>query len=191
MIKSLYLCKPLLKHNSRVFEIKHSHRFRVYSPWRTWWVSSVTRRVVSVWREGLCRQAVKCRSSPLPAVRSPVIAVFVTKCSVVSRFIHREGHDECPPSRWEWYLYDGRVCVDRQSSVDPLPSRLWDPQLSLSLLLSTLLFPGSFTVKDMMSVLRHEESGICMTGGFVSTGSQVSILSPPGCEIPSCRCLCY
>ena len=38
-----------------------------------------------------------------------------------------------------------------------------------------------------MSVLRHEESGICMTGGFVSTGSQVSILSPPGCEIPSCH----
>ena len=29
-----------------------------------------------------------------------------------------------------------------------------------------------------MSILRHEDSGICMTGGFASTGSQVSILSP-------------
>ncbi len=40
----------------------------------------------------------------------------------------------------------------------------------------------------MMSVLRNEESGICRvgrSGGSVSTGSQVSVLYPPGSGTPS------
>ena len=32
----------------------------------------------------------------------------------------------------------------------------------------------------MFEVLRHKESGICMTGGFLSAGSQVSTLPVPG-----------
>ncbi len=36
----------------------------------------------------------------------------------------------------------------------------------------------------MMTILRHDESGICMTGGFVSAGSQVSILAPPTSPAP-------
>ncbi|XP_064456344.1 secernin-2-like isoform X2 [Ornithodoros turicata] len=46
-------------------------------------------------------------------------------------------------------------------------------------LLENLSASGSFNAKDMISVLRDEESGICMPyGAFVSTGSQVSVLSP-------------
>ena len=32
---------------------------------------------------------------------------------------------------------------------------------------------GTFSAADMMRILRDEDSGICMTGGFLSTGSQV------------------
>eukprot|EP00993_Chasmostoma_nieuportense_P001119 NODE_2027_length_1300_cov_88.817562_g1929_i0.p1 GENE.NODE_2027_length_1300_cov_88.817562_g1929_i0~~NODE_2027_length_1300_cov_88.817562_g1929_i0.p1 ORF type:complete len:407 (+),score=109.29 NODE_2027_length_1300_cov_88.817562_g1929_i0:44-1222(+) len=35
---------------------------------------------------------------------------------------------------------------------------------------------GSFALSDMMSVLRDEDSGICMTGSFTTTGSQISLL---------------
>ena len=36
----------------------------------------------------------------------------------------------------------------------------------------------------MMNILRHSESGICMTGGFVSAGSQVSVLPPKDSGAP-------
>ncbi|ELT93402.1 hypothetical protein CAPTEDRAFT_228449 [Capitella teleta] len=43
-----------------------------------------------------------------------------------------------------------------------------------------------FSAESMMKILRDERSGICMEGGgFTSTGSQVSVLSPngaPGCH---------
>ena len=43
----------------------------------------------------------------------------------------------------------------------------------------------------MFTILRDEESGICMTdGSFLSTGSQVSVLTPPSssaCPTPSCH----
>ena len=49
------------------------------------------------------------------------------------------------------------------------------------------IFEGKFKVQDMLSILRHENSGICMTGGFLTTGSQVSVLTPDGCNSPSCH----
>ncbi|XP_026275808.1 secernin-2 isoform X2 [Frankliniella occidentalis] len=46
-----------------------------------------------------------------------------------------------------------------------------------------------FTIHDMLSILRNERAGICMSynGSFVSTGSQVSVLSPPENPKPSCH----
>jgi secernin len=44
---------------------------------------------------------------------------------------------------------------------------------------------GKFGMNDMIKILRDEDSGICMTGGYTSTGSQVSVIqtgtstSPP------------
>ena len=46
------------------------------------------------------------------------------------------------------------------------------------------LFTGNFKVQDMMNILRHSESGICMTGSFVSAGSQVSVLPPKSSAAP-------
>nr|KAG5689042.1 hypothetical protein BaRGS_006438 [Batillaria attramentaria] len=47
-------------------------------------------------------------------------------------------------------------------------------------MLRELSSSGEFGVRDMFKILRDEESGICMTdGSFVSTGSQVSVLTPP------------
>jgi len=50
---------------------------------------------------------------------------------------------------------------------------------------------GQFSACDMFTILRDEESGICMTdGSFLSTGSQVSVLTPPSssaCPTPSCH----
>ena len=37
------------------------------------------------------------------------------------------------------------------------------------------LLIGKFETKNMFEILRHEESGICMDGSFVSAGSQVSL----------------
>jgi secernin len=49
-------------------------------------------------------------------------------------------------------------------------------------LLEDLTKNGNFSVFDMISILRNEQSGICMideTGhGYTSTGSQVSVLTP-------------
>ncbi len=45
-------------------------------------------------------------------------------------------------------------------------------------------FSGQFDQEDMFRVLRHEDSGICMSGSFASTGSQVSVLPPPGSDQP-------
>lgn len=43
--------------------------------------------------------------------------------------------------------------------------------------LAKLSGPGkSFTWRDMATILRDTDSGICMTGGFESTGSQISVL---------------
>jgi len=39
---------------------------------------------------------------------------------------------------------------------------------------------GSITPELMMGILRHQESGICMHGGFETTASMVSQLSPGG-----------
>ncbi|XP_013385241.1 secernin-3 [Lingula anatina] len=48
---------------------------------------------------------------------------------------------------------------------------------------------GTFNIVNMMTILRDERSGICMgTGaGFVSAGSQVSFLPPPGSPLPACH----
>ena len=46
---------------------------------------------------------------------------------------------------------------------------------------------GQFGVKDMMKILRDEDSGICMTGSFCSNGSQVSRIPPPGSPVPACH----
>ncbi|XP_025095928.1 secernin-2-like isoform X3 [Pomacea canaliculata] len=55
-------------------------------------------------------------------------------------------------------------------------------------MLKDLSASGKFGVRDMFKILRDEESGICMTdGGFVSTGSQVSVLSPQGSPSPCCH----
>ena len=43
----------------------------------------------------------------------------------------------------------------------------------LRVLNAIVSFAGSFSAADMMRILRDENSGICMTGGFLSTGSQV------------------
>ena len=37
----------------------------------------------------------------------------------------------------------------------------------------------------MANILRDEDSGICMTGGYESTGSQISILQPLSSKLPS------
>ena len=46
---------------------------------------------------------------------------------------------------------------------------------------------GSFTLTTMMDILRNEEKGICRVGksGSATTGSQVSVLCPPGGKISS------
>ncbi|XP_034237896.1 secernin-2 isoform X2 [Thrips palmi] len=56
-------------------------------------------------------------------------------------------------------------------------------------LLQRMTRNNSFTGRDMMSILRNEDSGICMgyDCGFVSTGSQVSVLSPVDSAKPSCH----
>jgi secernin len=41
---------------------------------------------------------------------------------------------------------------------------------------------GSFTLETAKSILRDHTGGICMHGGFESTGSQVSSLSPQSCQ---------
>ena len=38
-----------------------------------------------------------------------------------------------------------------------------------------------------MKILRDEDSGICMRGSFLTTGSQVSVLQPPGGTAPCCH----
>ncbi|XP_064087468.1 secernin-3-like isoform X2 [Macrobrachium nipponense] len=54
-------------------------------------------------------------------------------------------------------------------------------------LLSKFSEGGKFGLESMFSVLRDEESGICMCyGSFVSTSSQVSVLSS-GSQRPSCH----
>ena len=44
------------------------------------------------------------------------------------------------------------------------------------LLITILSFIGTFSVSEMFKILRDEKSGICMSGSFVSTGSQVRII---------------
>ncbi|KAJ8313516.1 hypothetical protein KUTeg_008077 [Tegillarca granosa] len=46
---------------------------------------------------------------------------------------------------------------------------------------------GTFGVKEMFQILRDEDSGICMSGSFTSTGSQVSLLTPPTSSSPCCH----
>lgn len=47
---------------------------------------------------------------------------------------------------------------------------------------------GQFKETDMFNILRDKRSGICMpSGSFVSTGSQVSVLTKPGSGMPSCH----
>ncbi|KAF2351165.1 Peptidase C69 dipeptidase A, partial [Trinorchestia longiramus] len=56
-------------------------------------------------------------------------------------------------------------------------------------LLSDLSKDGTFSLHSMLTVLRDDASGICMANGdFISTGSQVSVLTPPGGSGgPSCH----
>ncbi|XP_076461075.1 secernin-2-like [Babylonia areolata] len=58
-------------------------------------------------------------------------------------------------------------------------------------MLKDLSSSGGFGARDMFKILRDEESGICMKdGSFVSTGSQVSVLSPASsaaCPTPCCH----
>ncbi|KAK3876593.1 hypothetical protein Pcinc_018638 [Petrolisthes cinctipes] len=55
-------------------------------------------------------------------------------------------------------------------------------------LLAKLSEGGNFGLLSMLSVLRDDKSGICMSDGFfVSTSSQVSVLSSDGCGRPSCH----
>ncbi|XP_018019759.1 secernin-2 isoform X2 [Hyalella azteca] len=57
-------------------------------------------------------------------------------------------------------------------------------------LLHDLTKDGAFSLHSMLTVLRDEASGICMgnDGDFVTTGSQVSVLTPPGGSAgPSCH----
>ncbi|KAL3831582.1 hypothetical protein ACJMK2_023320 [Sinanodonta woodiana] len=56
-------------------------------------------------------------------------------------------------------------------------------------MLKDLSKEGVFHLKNMMEILRDEDSGICMTGdtGFASVGSQVSVLSPTGSSFPDCH----
>ncbi|XP_077977970.1 secernin-2-like [Glandiceps talaboti] len=46
---------------------------------------------------------------------------------------------------------------------------------------------GSIKAHTMMGILRDKESGICMEGSFMSTGSQVSVLLPPDSSSPCCH----
>ena len=46
---------------------------------------------------------------------------------------------------------------------------------------------GTFGPKDMMKILRDDNSGINMGSG--TTGSQVSVISPPGSSTPCCHWL--
>lgn len=46
---------------------------------------------------------------------------------------------------------------------------------------------GAFSMQHMAQILRDENSGICMTGGFSSTGSQISVLPPTGSSVPPCH----
>ncbi|XP_022251095.1 secernin-2-like [Limulus polyphemus] len=55
-------------------------------------------------------------------------------------------------------------------------------------LLTELSASGGFREKDMFTILRDVDSGICMSSGFfVSTGSQVSVLTPPDTHLPCCH----
>uniref|UniRef100_A0A1B6CC42 Secernin-2 n=2 Tax=Clastoptera arizonana TaxID=38151 RepID=A0A1B6CC42_9HEMI len=56
-------------------------------------------------------------------------------------------------------------------------------------LLNNLTADKKFNVQRMFKILRDKESGICMpmNESFTSTGSQVSVLSPPGSGKPHCH----
>ncbi|XP_070565965.1 secernin-3-like [Ptychodera flava] len=46
---------------------------------------------------------------------------------------------------------------------------------------------GAIKAQTMFGILRDKESGICMEGSFLTTGSQVSVLSPPDGKSPCCH----
>jgi len=62
-------------------------------------------------------------------------------------------------------------------------------------LLEDLTKNGNFSVFDMISILRNEESGICMIdesgNGYTSTGSQVSVLIPTNKKTKSSIDACH
>jgi secernin len=64
----------------------------------------------------------------------------------------------------------------------PSSRQLWGRKL-----LEDFSQEGKFGVADMFKILRHEDSEICMTGAFLSTGSQVSLLRPGASGAPSCH----
>lgn len=56
------------------------------------------------------------------------------------------------------------------------------------ILLDKLSSSGLFRERDMFCILRDYDSGICMSSGcFISTGSQVSVLSPTNSSQPCCH----
>ena len=60
-------------------------------------------------------------------------------------------------------------------------------KLGIKYFILFFFFEG-FSAKHMLQVLRHEESGICMTGSFLTTGSQVSVLTASAGAQPSPCC---
>lgn len=52
-------------------------------------------------------------------------------------------------------------------------------------LMEKVVSSGKFGYRDMFKILRDEDGGICMMdGGFITSGSQVSVLMPTGSSIP-------
>ncbi|CAH1789541.1 unnamed protein product [Owenia fusiformis] len=74
--------------------------------------------------------------------------------------------------------------VYSSGGVSDLPSGRYGAGKAL---LEKLSKGGEFGTIDMFKILRDEESGICMTGAFLSTGSQVSVVPGPDSNSPSCH----
>lgn len=51
---------------------------------------------------------------------------------------------------------------------------------------SGILVVEEFGIAEMMEILRDQESNICMSGPFMTTGSMISVISP---DVPTCHWL--
>lgn len=52
--------------------------------------------------------------------------------------------------------------------------------------ISGILVVEEFGIAEMMEILRDQESNICMSGPFMTTGSMISVISP---DVPTCHWL--